>query len=142
MSNANPPIHGMLAYGYEEKSGVPAVFYQTSWAIGEERSAWTADIWQAWMPVRGVIGFHPRPKIRSVSRENGQITMTWDGPSAQLHDAIAGTTQTVHRYQLERASSLNPGSFTAVGSPTTDRTITVPETPGENSFYRVSLVAP
>jgi hypothetical protein len=144
MTNANPEIHGMLAYGYSEypSQGVQWVYYRTSWGVGEYSSAWTGDTWQAGMPVRGVIGFHPRPKIRSATRANGQVTFSWDGPSAQINDAIAGTTATVHRYQLERATSLSTRDFSPVGAPTTSRTITVPETEGENAFYRVSLLPP
>lgn len=144
MTNANPEIHGMLAYGYEEYPdlGVKWVYYRTSWGVGEYSSAWTSATWQAGMPVRGVIGFHPKPKIRHTERANGQITISWDGPSAQLEDAMAGTTTTVHRYQLERATSLSAPDFVPVGAPTTDRTITVPEPVGENAFYRVSLLPP
>ncbi len=144
MTNANPPIHGMLAYGYEEKWGVQSVYYRTSWGDGHGGdflfSAWTSAVWQVGLPVRGVIGFHPRPKIRSATRAGGQVAISWDGPSAQLKDEIAGTTTTVHLYQLERATSLSTRDFESVGTTTTDRTITVPETAGETLFYRVSLL--
>ena len=146
MTNANPPIHGMLAYGYSDYPNstppVRLVHYRTSWGVGEYSSAWTGDTWQAGMPVRGVIGFHPMPKIRSVIRADGQITIDWDGPSAIREEAVTETVTTVHRYQLERATSLTARDFAPVGAPTTERTITAPEIPGENSFYRVKLLTP
>lgn len=152
MTNANPEIHGIMAYGYNdypsETPPIQSVYFRSSWGDsggGDPYFAsWTNSVWLvgAGMPVRGVIGFHPRPKIRSAIRANGQVTISWDGPSSQLNDEIAGTTTTVHRYQLERATSLSTRDFVPVGAPTTDRIITVPETAGETVFYRVSLLPP
>jgi hypothetical protein len=144
MPKANPEIHGMLAYGYAEypSSGVQWVYYKTSWAVGEYYSSWDESIWQAGMPVRGFLGYRPKPKIRSATRANGEITITWDGPSSQLSNVISGTVTSVHRYQLERATPEAPDTFTPVGSPTTERTITIPECCEEAAFYRIRLLAP
>ena len=92
LPHANPPIHGMLAYGYYEDPtyGVRWVYYRTSWASGAGvRSQWNANRWQAELPVRGVIGFHPRPKVRSLSRQADSVTLAWD-PSPS--DSLAGYT--------------------------------------------------
>ena len=90
-------------------------------------------------PVRGVIGFRPKPKIRSFTREAGNIHLAWDGPSAELYDEIAGTTTPCHRYIVQRATQLNPPDWKAVTTPATAQTAIVPEAPGDTVFYRVII---
>ena len=143
MSRANPEIHGMLAYGYEEDAafGVQWVYYRTSWASGDGYySQWNAGVWQAGMPLRGVIGFHPKPKIRSATRNSGSITLRWDGPSSQINSN--GVVIPVHSYQVQRSASLTPPVWQPVGSPTTDRALTVPDEGGETAFFRIRLLRP
>ena len=147
MARANPEIHGMLIYGYKEYPdfGVNYVYCRTSWGIGDGITySWGPDPWLsdpgeglALYP-RGVIGFHPRPRIRSIQRSGNELTITWDGPSSQVRDVIANTTTPVHRYQIEKTASLTPPSWERVGSPTTDRTITITDLSGDAAFYRVA----
>ena len=143
MPKANPEIHGVMIYGYIEddpNSGIlNGVIIRTSWASGGEYvMEWSANNWLGLYPPRGVIGFHPKPKIVELKRNDGNVTLAWDGPSAQLRDEIAGTTTTVHRYQVERATTLNPPDFTAVGAISTARNATIPDL--GQAFYRVKLV--
>lgn len=144
MPKANPEIHGVMIYGYAENSpdvGFPkAVLIRTSWGSGDNYfMEWSANNWLGLFPPRGVIGFHPKPKITSVARGGGNLTIAWDGPSAQLYDVYAQTNTIVQRYQVERATTLSPPNFVAVGSPTTDRTATVPDSGTTPAFYRVRL---
>src|SRR5262249_53413758 len=115
MPKANPDIHGMLAYGYQEYTdfGVRYVLYRTSWGAGagDGYSSWDAGLWERILPVRGFIGYHPKPKIRSISRSAGQVTLTWDGPSSEVRDELAGTSVQIHRYRVERSPTLDPASF-------------------------------
>jgi hypothetical protein len=141
MSRANPPIHGMLAYGYAIESGKKQVIYRTSWASGDyQRSEWGSQNWEAFLPVRGVMGYHPKPKITKVTSANGNVTISWDGPASQLYDQVAETTTPLHRYQLERTPSLDQ-PFVAVTSLSTNRSATVAECCG-TAFFRVRLVTP
>jgi hypothetical protein len=145
MPKANPDIHGMLAYGYEEypDSGVRWVHYRTSWGgSGNGYASWGPDLWEGILPVRGFILYHPKPKIRSVTRANGQITLRWDGPASQVHDDFAGTTVPIHRYQVERASTLDADAFTAVAAPTTDHEVTLPDCCSDTMFFRIRLLGP
>jgi hypothetical protein len=143
MPRANPEIHGIMVYGYLEDpgSGVnKGILIRTSWGAGEGYIEEFDNLEVIILRghgyyIRGVIGYHPKPKITGVARGAGNITITWDGPSAQLVDA-AGTT-TVHRYQLERSATLNAPKFLAVGTSTTNRTVTVPD--DGPAFYRVRL---
>ena len=66
------------------------------------------------------------------------MTLDWDGPSSQVTDVFAGTTTTVHRYQVQMKASLNDSKWTSVGGITTDRTMTVPDV--GQAFYRINLV--
>jgi hypothetical protein len=146
IKNANPPIHGVMAYGYIEQPDLgitKGVLIRTSWASSYEViQGWSSEDWVDLYPVRGVICFHPKPKIRNFTRSDGSITITWDGPSSQLHDELANTTATVHRYQLEKATTSDFSAFTPIGPETTERTVTVPDTGNATVFYRLKLVQP
>lgn len=142
LPNANPHIHGMLAYGYRiDDSGGQWVRYQTSWASGPKMfSQWSAADWQADLPVRGVIGYHPLPQITRVSRRDNVLTVTWDGPSSVITNAVDGTSFNPHGYVLEQATVLEPEKFQPVSSVTTDRQATVENCCPGSAFYRVRLV--
>src|SRR5213075_548516 len=66
MPRANPAVHGMLAYGYYiADDGTQMVHYRSSFAddpIGQNQilATWNPDAWSLSLPVRGVIGFHPK----------------------------------------------------------------------------------
>lgn len=142
MPKANPEIHGVMIYGYAEDvpefGAVHGVVIRTSWGSGDNQiMEWSANNWLGLFPPRGVIGFHPKPKIIRVTRSGGNVTIEWEGPSAQLYDVIAQTTTTVSRYQLERATTLSPPNFVAVGAASTNRTATVADS--GPAFYRVRL---
>ncbi len=144
MPKANPEIHGIMVYGYLEdaSSGLPfGILIRTSWGSGdvlpENFANGPLGILSGYR-IRGVIGFRPKPKIVHFTRDGANISLAWDGPSSQLTDGITETTTTVHRYQVETKTSLNDLKWTAVGSPTTDRTATIPDTGA--AFYRVSLL--
>jgi hypothetical protein len=144
MTKANPEIHGVMVWGYYEDpgAGLPqGIQIRTSWGSGdgvfENFANGPLGILGGYR-IRGVIGFRPKPKIVHFNRDGGNISLAWDGPSSQLTDAITGSTTTVHRYQVEAKTSLNDLKWTAIGSPTTDRTATVPDTGA--AFYRVSLL--
>jgi len=141
MPKANPEIHGVMIFGYIEDDPNSELFngvvIKTSWG-GVEALEWDLSNWLGLYPVRGVIGFRPKPKIVSLKRSVGNVTLAWDGPSARLLDVVAETTTTVHRYQVERATTLNPPNFTPVGSIGTARTATLPDI--GQAFYRVELV--
>jgi len=146
--NANPEIHGVMIYGYfsDPFSGIDkGVIIRTSWASGGdpgyEYQQWTGAAWLGLYPVRGVIGFHPTPKIINFSRADGTITLNWHGPSARVYDEIAGSTTLPHRYCVQRATSLTPANWTPVGEPTTALSATVPDVEG-TAFYRVVLIGP
>lgn len=145
MPKANPEIHGMLVYGYMAYAGSGTnVYCRTSWGSGDNITYnWSAPPWvNSTLSVRGVIGFHPKPKIRSISLEGPDVTIRWDGPSSQITDLFSGYTTPVHRYQLERSPTLSPLDFQPVGAPTTDMSITVPDCCSGTVFYRVQLLSP
>ena len=144
VTNVNPPIHGMMIYGYSEfvAAGLKLAYYRTSWGIGEESSFWTSDTWQANLPVRGVIGYRPKPKIICTARSGNDLTFTWHGPSSQIEDQVLGTTTSVHRYQILRTTSLSPADWQPASAITTDHTITITETPGTAAFFRLRLLHP
>lgn len=144
MTKANPEIHGVMVWGYYEDPGADlpqGIQIRTSWGSGdgvfENFANGPLGILSGYR-IRGVIGFRPKPKIVSFVRENGNISLAWDGPSSQLTDAFAGTTTTVHRYVVERKASLNDLKWTAATSPSTDRSATFPDTGA--AFYRVTLL--
>lgn len=146
MEKANPVIHGMLAYGYYiDDEGNNYVRYRTSWASGDNQlSRW---IWANWtpegslnLPLRGVIGYRPLPRITSTERAQGQITLRWHGPAAQLMDSTVGEVIPLHSYVVEKTISLINPRWTAVTEPTFEQEASFTEEPGETAFYRITLL--
>ena len=144
MPKANPEIHGMLVYGYQAYAGFGTnVYCRTSWGSGDNITYnWSTTPWTGSLSVRGVIGYHPRPKIRSITVAGADVTIIWDGPASQLYDVINGTTTPTHTYQLERSTFLDASAFTPVGPPTTDLNITIHDCCDSTVFYRVQLLSP
>ncbi len=144
MPRGNPEIHGMMIYRYQEfpDFGLRYVWCRTSWGVGERYYAWTGDPWEAGLSLRGVIGYRPRPKVMGIQRDGAQVTISWQGPSSRVYDAIAQTTTPVHRYIVEKSSGLNGASWTAVGAATTDLTSTFAADAEGHAFYRVKLLGP
>jgi len=147
MTKANPNIHGMLAYGYSIRDdGSKVVRYRTSWASGDSRlHAWNAQAWEVasvQLTVRGVIGYHPWPKIRHVDLTNGTLTVRWDGPASKLADALNGGTTPLHAYVVEKATSLAQQDFVPIAGPTIEREVTLPDWSGSPAFFRIKLVRP
>ena len=149
MQRANPDTHAVLVYGYvddPEGSVKESVLLRTSWGPQADPSygiqPWISTNWVGLFPVRGVIGFHPKPKLTRVRRENDHVTVEWDGPAAQLVDALSENVRPAHRYQLERSPTLNPPRFEPVGSPTTEHSEVVTECCAAGAFYRIRLLAP
>jgi hypothetical protein len=138
--NVNPEIHGVMIYGYfsDTFSGYDkGVVIHTSWATGETLLNWSSAAWLGLFPVRGVIGFHPRPKITSITRSGGNLDLRWDGPATYLHDQITGTDSgPLQNYVVQRSSSLSTPDWKPMTSPTTNHFATVPAPPS-TTFYRV-----
>ena len=145
MSRANPSVHGMLAFGYLiTDDGRQFVRYRTSWGgSGDHRiRAWNSDDWEADLPVRGVIGYHPLPRITGVQRTNDSLTVKWDGPSSTLNDINTGKATVVHVYVLEKSRTLDSGNFVAISQPTTKREATLTNCCEATTFFRVRLLPP
>ena len=145
MSRANPDIHGMLAYGYYIEGNNKYVHYRTSWGdssgLDTKVALWSSGPWEAGLPVRGVILYHPKPKITTFTRTNNDVIFHWEGPQADLYDEQTGTSKVVHRYVVERSFSMTQ-PFVPVTSPTTDHFATVTNCCGTTVFFRVRLLTP
>ena len=144
MIKANPHIHGMLAYGYFiADSGARFVRYRTSWASGDNMvSEWNSKFWQADLPVRGVIGYHPLPQIKNVSFANRAVTIRWDGPDSNLFNLEDGAAAPLHAYVVEQTAGLGVAGWTAVTAPLSEHTATIANCCDGTTFFRVRLVKP
>lgn len=142
-ARVNPSIHGMLATGYHvDDSGKQRVRVRTSWSMGDQLHPWTSASWVSWtqLPVRGVIAFHPLPRILSFEPKGEEITVRWEGPDAEIQDDASGTTRRAHWYVLEKATALHPSDFSPVTPPTTAREITVSACCPGTAFFRIKVV--
>ncbi len=141
--NVNPEIHSMLAYGYYVNAGVSYVRYRTSWAEGDKLSVWGPQNWQANMPVRGVIRYHPLPRIRQwqYSAASSSLTLQWDGPAAILYDQVQGTTRPAQGFVVEMSPSLWPPAFAALSPVLTTNTFSIANCPAP-ALFRVKVVKP
>lgn len=146
VARVNPEIHGMLAYGYwVADDGTEYVRYRTSWASGDQMlSPWTAAPWlpgTLGLPLRGVIGYQPVPRIRSIRREGSEVVVTWDGSTAVVRDATGGERRQAQRFVVERAGSPDSTSWTAVSEPLEAREFRGPTPAETDAFYRVRSVS-
>ncbi len=143
MPRANPDIHGVLAYGYGTYVGQPFVRTRFSWAIGDSMNNWTGESWmrdQALnLPVRGVITYHPKPKIVGNERRDGMVTLRWKGPQPQIFDAMAGVAWRPHAFVVEQTASLAPADWQAAAGPVVALEATFPEA-AATVFYRIKVV--
>jgi hypothetical protein len=87
-----------------------------------------------------LIGFHPRPRIVSLEPEGSQLTIRWEGPDAEWHDAVANATRKAHWYVLEQATSLTTADFVSIAPPTTSRELTVSACCPATAFFRLRVV--
>lgn len=147
VEGVNPNIHGMLAYGYlVDYDGTPHVRFRTSWATGDfEFSAWTSAPWTPNgvlnHPLRGLIGYHPLPKIRTFEREGDEVVLRWDGPSAVLVNDETGERRPAHWYVVERTSSLTPAEWIPISGVQSELEFRGSTELLEAGFFRVRLVA-
>jgi hypothetical protein len=141
MERANPLVHGMVAYGYLTSGGVPRVRYRTSWGSGDFVFAqWGPDPFEVGLSLRGVVAFHPMPKIREVVKETEGVRIRWDGPASTL--SMDSVDTAAHWYVVERSESVT-GGYVAVSEPTTGlEELVVGSVGGGNAFYRVKLLSP
>lgn len=141
LPRANPHVHAMVAYGYvvSDDGLTQAVRYRTSWGSGESLAVWDAELWEAGLPLRGVITYRPEPKITKVERTNGQVRMEWHGPTSVMLNELDGSTRPLNRYVVERADTLSGGAFVAVTETTPLLHSSFPDAGGERAFFRVRL---
>ncbi len=140
--NANPSLHGILAYGYYAEGTQKYVRLRDSWAGGDNRfCSWMPGAWLADLPLRGVIGYHPKPKITQYTRNTDSITLAWEGPASVIFDSNTGTTTPVHNYVVEQASVTDPTHFTAITPSSPNHSATVPIKGLESSLLRIRLTA-
>ena len=134
----------MLAYGYFiADSGARFVRYRTSWASGDNMvSEWNSKFWQADLPVRGVIGYHPLPQIKNVSFANRAVTIRWDGPDSNLFNLEDGAAAPLHAYVVEQTAGLGVAGWTSVTAPLSEHTATIVNCCDGTTFFRVRLVKP
>jgi hypothetical protein len=140
LPRANPHVHGMLAYGYiEMDSGVKFVRYRTSWGSGEFTGAhWRTGPWEAELALRGVVGFHPLPRITAINRTEGGASIKWDGPLSNLQTG-SGVIP-ANYYVIEKSDSLTTPNFTPVTEPAAARETVVASSPTGKTFYRIKLL--
>jgi hypothetical protein len=147
LARANPLLHGMLIYGYHvDPEGTAYARVRTSCASGDsEFREWRLANWTPSLgvnlPVRGVIGLRPKPKILSVVRASRRLTIRWEGPSSELVDTVRGVTTPCHDYVLERTTTLgDPAMFVPVAPVSPAKEVTLADTGTGAAFFRVSVV--
>ena len=146
-THVNPSMHGMLAYGYiVADDGSRFVRYRTSWASGDyEFSLWNADEWtpegSLHLPLRGVIGFHPAPKITSITPTADGLELRWDAPRSFVYNETENQNRQAQAYVIESSTTLSPPQFEAVGSPVTTLNAVIPIQSQGSTFYRVKVIA-
>ncbi|HIG28074.1 MAG TPA: hypothetical protein EYQ50_09850 [Verrucomicrobiales bacterium] len=140
----NPDIHALLAYGYfESDNGLKFVRYRDSWGGGDTKlHLWDNTNWEARMPVRGVIGFHPKPIITHWQLDGNSLTLKWQGPLSELWNQTDNFTEKLHWYIVEKSTTLAADSFTAVSPAINELNFTLPFDPEESAVFQVRSAKP
>jgi hypothetical protein len=147
-SGQNPQIHALLAYGYViDDTGAGYVRYRTSWASGDTQfNVWTSDNWtpngELNLPLRGVIGYHPLPRLVEVTRDAGSVRLRWHGPMSVLRDELYESERPVHYYVVERTTSLLDPDWQVVAGPEASLEATLSDCCEGEVFFRVKLLPP
>ncbi|MCC6235399.1 MAG: hypothetical protein IT580_22360 [Verrucomicrobiales bacterium] len=142
----NPNIHAMLAYGYlVDDNGDEYVRYRTSWASGDNQfSRWTNENWtplgELNLPLRGVIGVRPRPRITRVERTATGVRLRWEGPASVVRDELLETEWIASSYVVERSDVAQGGVWIPVAGPMTTGEVEVSDCCGGTVFFRLKLV--
>lgn len=143
MPRANPLVHAVVAYGYHiTDSGVQYARFRTGWGDGDLIFAeWGPQpfVEQIDLPLRGVVGYRPLPKIKQITRAGRALTIKWEGPAGFVQPAELPLPEEAHWYVIERSPSLSAPNFTAVMPPTAGREATFSEA-GSEAFYRIRLL--
>ena len=142
--NLNPVIHAVLVYGYVVTDDDRRYArLRTSWASGDTQfNEWTEGNWlesaSLSLPVRGVIGFRPKPRIFAVQQSGTNLLISWHGPLSVRRDEVAEITQAIHHYVLEVAESPE-GEFLPLGEPIQSLEVTIPICCEMRRYFRVRL---
>lgn len=139
--NVNPVIHTMLAFGYMSTASYNYVLYKTSWGEGDHYRAWNSNKWEANLPVRGVIGYHPLPKLTSFSISGADLQLGWHGPVSDVVNSATGITNRVHGYIVEMSTSSPASGYVSISPVLLTNSFTVTNCPTP-AFFRVELVKP
>jgi hypothetical protein len=128
----------MLAYGYivDDQGRL------LRRASGSAFEQWGPGNTSLGYPIRGVIGFHPQPKITAISRGSSSVTIGWQGANGEIFQSSTGTTRPITRqYVVERTTSLTR-PFAPISVPTTNHLITIQECCTNAAFFRVQELLP
>ncbi|MBI4663578.1 MAG: hypothetical protein HY735_32655 [Verrucomicrobia bacterium] len=145
MDRGNPWIHAVLAYGYMiAEDGSQHVRIRDGYAGGDSVfRPWTTNSW--WgdsLPLRGVIGYRPRPRIAGLAAANGKLTIRWDGPNSERYNVETGVITELHRYVVEMAPSPAGTEFTPISEPVAGLSVTIPIPETQPAYFRLRLLPP
>ncbi len=147
MVSANPEIHGMLMYGYyTDDEGGQWVRIRNSWGSSDQDGYrqwgtglnWTPSL-PVYLPVRGVIGYHPKPRILQTQLAGGQLKLRWEGPASWLRDELTGAAWPVSWYVVEKATSVD-GVYAPETQPTSEHEALLAVSAAGQAFYRLRMV--
>jgi hypothetical protein len=144
LPKGNPEIHGIVGYGYYiTDDGHQYVRIKNSWGSSGDTTLvpWTTELWFNFLDikVRGVIGYHPKPRINGITSENGQLRIRWDGALSSLVDFVNAANVPASWFVVEKASTVD-GEYVEVSDPVSEHEALVPDTGEKTVFYRIKGV--
>jgi hypothetical protein len=149
VSNFNPSIHGVPAYGYRTNDvGNRYVRFRTGWSAstGDYREhEWNSESMisgYSWMYLRGVIGFRPKIQMVSMTSNVNRLHFSWNGSTVTLWDDTADEEIVIHGYVVEGSTSLVESAFTCLSPTTTTCSITLTNVPDDYHYFRIRHVRP
>ncbi len=129
----NPPIHGILGYGYRQDSQV--FFFRDSWGTTYDRVvSWTniplINGVLAGFYTRGLIVLIPKPKITSIVAASNGFTVAWEGGHSVLSNMlVTSQSETTHWYVVEGGAVGQPETLVPLAPATTARSVVITNDP-------------
>ncbi len=124
---ANPPIHGILGYGYREST--QQVYVRDSWGNTPDKIIPWSSIYSVGLPsdfqTRGLIVTIPKPRLTGVSPQGDALQVNWEGGHSLVTNFLTFATETTHWYVVEGGAVGDPEAMVPLTPATTARSATI-----------------
>lgn len=127
----NPPIHGILGYGYRQDS--KSIYCRNSWGNTPDQVVSWSGVSAIGLPgfyTRGLFILIPKPQITSITMGSNGFTVAWQGGHSVLSNMLSTSlSETTHWYVVEGGTVGQPETMVPLAPATTARSVVITNDP-------------